>query len=90
MLGQLSLFGLAFFLVLAPTALCEQLAPSRSCASTGSLGWDGGVISGDLLDRHSTTDRLLHDESGLEHGAIGVALAHWWEPHSGELRRLKG
>ena len=41
-----------------------------------------GVISGDLLDRLATTDRL-HGDPGLELRAVGVSLAHWWELHQG-------
>ena len=33
------------------------------------------MISGDLLDRLSASDRL-HGDPGLELGAIGAALAH--------------
>jgi len=47
------------------------------------------VISGDLLDRLATTDRLQGD-SGLEFGTVGAALAHWWEPRSGAVPRLRG
>jgi hypothetical protein len=47
------------------------------------------VISGDLLDRLATTDRL-HGDPGLELGAVGAALAHWWEPRSGAMPRLRG
>ncbi len=47
-----------------------------------------GVISSYLLDRLATTDRL-HGDPGLEFGAISAALAHWWEPHSGAVPRLK-
>jgi hypothetical protein len=48
-----------------------------------------GVISGDLLDLLSTTDRP-HGYSGLEVGVMGAALAHCWEPHSGAVPRLRG
>ena len=47
------------------------------------------VISGDLLDRLAATDRL-HGDLGLELGAVGAALAHWWEPLSGAVPRLRG
>jgi len=37
------------------------------------------MISGDLLERVATTDRL-HGGLGLELGAMGAAFAHGWEP----------
>jgi len=48
-----------------------------------------GVVSGDLLDRLAATDRL-HGHSSLELGAVGAELAHWWEPLSGAIARLRG
>ena len=47
------------------------------------------MISGDLLDRLATTDRL-HGDPGLELGTMGAALAHEWEPRSGAIHRLRG
>ena len=47
------------------------------------------MVSGDLLDRLAATDRL-HGDPGLELGAVGAALAHWWEPLSGAVPRLRG
>ena len=40
------------------------------------------VVGGDLLERLAATDRL-HSDPGLELGAVGVELAHRWEPLSG-------
>ena len=48
-----------------------------------------GVIGSDLLDRLSATDRL-HGDPALELGAMCVVLAHWWEPLSGAVPRLRG
>jgi len=48
-----------------------------------------GEVSGDLLDRLAATDRL-HGDTGLELKAVGSALAHWWEPRSGAVPRLRG
>jgi len=47
------------------------------------------VVSGDLLDRLATADRL-HGDPGLELGTVSAALAHRWEPLSGALPRLRG
>ncbi len=47
------------------------------------------MISGDLLGRHAATDRV-HGDPGLELGTVGAALAHWWEPRSGAVLRLRG
>ena len=41
------------------------------------------------LDRLATTDRL-HGDSRFELGTVGAALAHWWEPRSGAVPRLRG
>jgi hypothetical protein len=46
-----------------------------------------GVISGDLLDRFSATDRL-HGDSGLLFGTVGAALANWWDHRSGAVLGL--
>ena len=40
------------------------------------------VISGDLFDRLTATDRL-HGDSALELGTARAALTHWWEPDHG-------
>ena len=40
------------------------------------------AVSGDLLERLATTDRL-HGDPGLELGAVGSAFALGWEPLSG-------
>lgn len=48
-----------------------------------------GVVSGDLLDRFATTDRL-HGDSGLEFRTVGAALTHRWEPRLGAMPRLRG
>jgi len=47
------------------------------------------MVGGDLLDRLAATDRL-HGDPGLEHGTVGAALAHRWEPLSGTVPRLRG
>jgi len=47
------------------------------------------VVGGDLLDRLAATDRL-HGDPGLELGAVGAALTHWWGPRSGAVPRLRG
>jgi hypothetical protein len=41
------------------------------------------------LDRLAAADRH-HGDLGLELGAAGAALAHWWEPLSGAVPRLRG
>ncbi len=77
LLEQLCLFGLAFFLVLALAAPCEQLTGTIQQLPLPLTDLDGvdGVISGDLLDRLAATDRF-HGDSGLELGAMGAAFAH--------------
>ena len=47
------------------------------------------VISGDLLDRLAATNRR-HGDLGLELGAVGATLAHWWKPLSGAVPHLRG
>ena len=91
LLKQLCLFGLAFFLVLALAAPCEQLTGTiqKLTLPLTDLNRVDGMISGDLLDRLAATDRL-HGDSGLKFGAVDAALAHWWEPRSGAVPRLKG
>jgi len=79
LLEQLSLLGLTLLLVLALLAAGEQLAGAIQKLPLPLADLDGvdGVISGDLLDRLAATDRL-HGDLGLELGAMGAALAHWW------------
>ena len=48
-------------------------------SSEAELNRVDGVIGGVLLDRLTATD-CLHGDSGLELGAVAVALAHEWEP----------
>jgi len=88
---QLSLFGLTFLLVLALLASGEQLAGAieELLLPLAQLDRVDGVISGDFLDRLAATNRL-HGDSSLELRAVGAALAHWWEPRSGALPRLRG
>ena len=83
LLEQLSLLGLNLFLVLALLAAGEQLTGAIQQLSPPLTHLDGmdGVISGDLLDRLATTDRL-HGDPGLELGTMGAALAHGWEPRA--------
>ena len=83
--------GLSFLLVLGFLAPGEQLAGSIQQLPLPLAHLDGvdGVIGGDLLDRLAATDRL-HGDSGLELRAVGAALAHWWEPRSGAVPRLRG
>ena len=47
------------------------------------------VVSGYLLDRLATTDRL-HVDSGLELGTVFAALAYLREPHLGAITHLRG
>ena len=79
LLEQLSLLGLTLLLVLALLAAGEQLAGAIQQLPLPLTDLDGvdGVIGGDLLDRLAATDRL-HGDLGLELGAMGAALAHWW------------
>ena len=41
------------------------------------------AVSGNLLERLATTDRLRGDP-GLELGAVGVGFDHRWEPPRSE------
>jgi hypothetical protein len=77
LLEQLRLFGLAFLFVLCLLASGEQLAGALQQLPLPLAHPDGmdRMISGDLLDRLSATDRL-HGDLGLELGAMGAALAH--------------
>jgi hypothetical protein len=90
LLEQFSFLDLYFLFVLALATACEQLADAIQQLPLPLAHLDGmnGVISGDLLDRLATTDRL-HGDPRLALGTVGAALAHWWEPHSGAVRRLR-
>jgi len=91
LLEQLSFLGLTLLLVLGVLAPAEQLAGTvqQLPFPLAHLDRVDGVVSGDLLDRLAATDRL-HGDSGLELGAVGAALAHWWEPLSGAVPLLRG
>jgi len=91
LLEQLGLLGLPFLLALALLAPGEQLAGAieELPFPLAHLNRVDGVIGGDLLDRLAATDRL-HGDPGLELRAVGAAFAHWWEPLSGALPRLRG
>ncbi len=91
MVEQLCLFGLVLFLVLSLVEPCVQLSDAIQKLRHLLNDLDGvdGVISDKLLDSLAATDRL-HGDPGLELGAVGAALAHWWEPRSGAAPRLKG
>ena len=88
---QLSFLGLALAAVLALLATGEQLTGAIQELPLPLAHLDGvnGVISGDLLDRLTATDRL-HGDPGLELGTVGASLAHWREPPSGAGPRLRG
>jgi hypothetical protein len=75
---------------LALAAPCAQLAGTIQHLPLPLALLDGmdGVIIGDLLDRIVTTDRLQCN-FGLEVGAVGAALAHWWEPLLGAVARFR-
>ena len=75
------------FALLAPG---EQLAGTvqQLALPLAHLDRVDGVVSRDLLDRLAATDRLNGDP-GLELGGVGAALAHWWEPRSGAVPRLR-
>jgi hypothetical protein len=90
-LEQLGLFGLGFLPVIALFGTVEQLnvAIHELPLPLSHLDRVDGVVSGDLLDRLAATDGL-HGDSGLELGAVGAALIHWWEPLSGAVPRLRG
>ena len=81
LLEQLSFLGLALLLVIALLASRKQLTGTAQqlLLPLTHLNRVDGVIGGDLLDRLAATDRL-HDDSGLEFGTVGEALAHEWEP----------
>jgi hypothetical protein len=84
LLEQLSLLGLALAAVLALLATGEQLTGAIQELPLQLAHLDGmdGVISGDLLDRLATTDRL-HGDSGFEFGTVGAALALGGSPDQG-------
>ena len=83
LLEQLSLLGLTLLLVFGVLATAEQLTGNVQQLQLllAHLDRVDGVVSGDFLDRLAVTDRL-HGHPGLELGAVGVALAHRWEPPS--------
>ena len=90
LLEQLSLLGLPFLLVFALLAPREQHASTvqQLALPLAHLDRVDAVVSRNLLDRLAATDRL-HGDPGLEIGAVGAALAHWWEPRSGAVPRLR-
>ena len=91
LLEKLSLPGQALTSLLALLAPGEQLAGSEQQLPLPLAHLDGvdGVVGGDLLDVLAATDRL-HGDSGLELRAVDSGLAHWWEPLSGAVPRLRG
>lgn len=91
LLEQLSLFDLALAGVLGFLAPGEQLAGTiqQLPLPLADLDRVNGVVGGDLLNRLAATDRL-HGDPALELRAVGAALAHWWEPRSGAVPRLRG
>jgi hypothetical protein len=78
-------------LILALHAPGEQLAGAVQQLLLPLAGLDrvDGVVGSDLLDRLAATDRL-HGDPGLELGTVCAVLAHWWEPRSGAVPRLRG
>ena len=90
LLEQPSFLGLNLLLVLSFLAPPEQLAGAIEELPLPLPHLDGmdGVISGDLLDRLEANNRL-YGNSRLELRAVGAALAHWWEPHSGAIPALR-
>ena len=88
---QLSLLGLPLVLVHGLLAPAEQLAGTvqQLALPLAHLDRVNGMAGGYLLDRLAATDRL-HGDLGLELGTVGAALAHWWEPLSGAVPRLRG
>ncbi len=102
---SITVFGLrghgSVFIPLPPAesaaGLIQSLSPGLVPASAiqqlplplAYLDGVNSVISGDLLDGLPTADPL-HGDPGLELGAMGAALAHWWEPRSGAVPRLRG
>jgi hypothetical protein len=91
LLEQLSLLGLALVLGLRLLAPGEQVAGALQelLLPLAHLDRVHRVVSGNLLERLATTDRL-HGDPGLELGAVGSAFAHRWEPLSGAVPRLRG
>jgi hypothetical protein len=82
---------LALVLVLGLLATCEQLADAflQLLLPLAHLVRVHTMIGGDFLDRLAATGRI-HGNPGLELGAVVAAPAHWWEPLSGALPRLRG
>ena len=91
LLEQFRLLGLALAFGFCLLSTREQLtgALQQLLFPLAHLDRVNAVISGDLLDGLAATDRL-HGDLGLELGAVGAALAHWWEPLSGAVPRLRG
>ena len=84
----------ALFLELAdrlPLSPGEQLAGTAQQLTLplAHLDWVDDVVSGDLLNRLTATDRL-HGDSGFELRTVGAALTHLREPRSGAVPRLRG
>ena len=90
LLEQFRLLGLALAFGFRLLSTREQLAGTlqQLLLPLAHLDRVNAVISGDLLDRLGTTNRL-HGDLGLELGAVGAAVAHWWEPLSGAVPRLR-
>jgi hypothetical protein len=74
---QLSFLGLTLLLALALLASGKQFPGTIQQLPLPLADLDGinGVISGDLLGRLATTDRLQGD-CGFEFGSVGAALNH--------------
>jgi len=79
--------GFSLDRVLALLAPADQLSGrvQELPLPIASLTRVDGEVSSNLLARLVAID-YLHSESGLELGAMGAALAHWWEPLSGAFR----
>ena len=90
LLEQFRLLGLALAFGFRLLSTREQLAGTlqQLLLPLAHLDRVNAVISGDLLDRLGATNRL-HGDLGLELGAVGAAVAHWWEPLSGAVPRLR-
>ena len=90
LLEQFRLLGLALAFGFRLLSTREQLAGTlqQLLLPLAHLDRVNAVISGDLLDRLGATNRL-HGDLDLELGAVGAAVAHWWEPLSGAVPRLR-
>jgi len=82
---------LSVLLVLALVGTGEQLTGTIQELPLPLAHMDrvDSVVGGDLMDRLPATDRF-HGDPGLELRAMDAALAHWWEPLSGAVPRLRG